>query len=82
MAIETAIAYLLRTHAGLFFCAACLALKASAGLQETQEALTGLHRFADFRFAQAKCSECLRAAMVAAAVDDRRPGADDLKQTT
>ena len=70
--METAIVPILQHHAGVFFCDACLALKVEMSLREAQEAIGRLNRVGDFTIAQGKCSECLRAKLVVAAVPASR----------
>jgi hypothetical protein len=72
--MESAIVQILRNQAGIFFCDACLALKAEMSLQEAQEAVGRLdHRSQEFTIVQGQCSECLRTKIVVAAVGRSRP---------
>lgn len=70
--METALIPILRSHAGVFFCAACLALKVEMSLREVQEAVARLHRSGDFTIVQGTCAECLRAKIVVAFVAGSR----------
>lgn len=65
---EDQCAEFLRARPDAYFCAPCLAVELGLTVQDVQEALSGLRRFADFDMRSARCSFCLSAIVAIRAV--------------